>query len=164
MNGTKMLFSKQYAFIGDLINGVNAGKPVAAEAGSDVMPSSWLHFGYNTLAIRGPGVPDSHAFATCYDLRTFPGEPGWGQLNPLLTLPMEFTITHSFNCMTGFEANPAIDKHVNKLQSPGDKPNHQVKQLHDAQGYVNSGQLSFGDYHGAPVISAATPKHALPNC
>jgi type IV secretion system protein VirB4 len=163
MNGTKMLFSKQYAFIGDLINGVTAEKPVAAESGSDVIPSSWLHFGYNTLAIRGPGVPDSRAFATCYDLRTFPNEPGWGQLNPLLTLPMEFTVTHSFNCLSGFEANRLIDSRVNKLESAGDKAKHQIKEARDAQGYVNSGQLSFGEYHGAAVIYGATAKEALAN-
>ena len=80
MNGTKMLFSKQYGFISDLINGVTAEKPVAAESGSDVIPSSWLHFGYNTLAIRGPGVPDSRAFATCSTCAVFRTKPGWGQL------------------------------------------------------------------------------------
>ena len=33
MNGTKMLFSKQYAFIGDLINGVDRGKAGCCGAG-----------------------------------------------------------------------------------------------------------------------------------
>ncbi|SIT50783.1 CagE TrbE VirB component of type IV transporter system [Paraburkholderia piptadeniae] len=163
MNGTKMLFSKLYGFISDLVNAVWTDVPVAAEPGTDVIPSSWLHFGYNTVAIRGPGVPPSRQFATCHDLRGFPDKPGWGQLNSLLTLPMEFTITQSFNCMTGFEANRTVDSAINKLESAGDKAKHQVRELREAQGYVNTGELSFGDYHGAVVIYGETAKEAIAN-
>jgi type IV secretion system protein VirB4 len=163
LNGTRMLFSKLYGYIGDLVNAVWVDQPVAAEPGTDVIPSSWLHFGYNTVAIRGPGVPSSRQYATCHDLRGFPDKPGWGQLNPLLTLPMEFTITQSFNCMTGFDANRTIDSAINRFESAGDKAKHQVRELRDAQGYVNTGELSFGEYHGAAVIYGETPKEAIAN-
>jgi type IV secretion system protein VirB4 len=163
LNGTRMLFSKLYGYIGDLVNAVWVDQPVSAEPGTDVLPSSWLHFGYNTVAIRGPGVPSSRQSATCHDLRGFPDKPGWGQLNPLLTLPMEFTITQSFNCMTGFDANRTIDSAINRFESAGDKAKHQVRELRDAQGYVNTGELSFGEYHGAAVIYGETPKEAIAN-
>ncbi|CAG9255094.1 VirB4 family type IV secretion system protein [Paraburkholderia caribensis] len=163
MNGTKMLFSKQYGFVSDLVNATWTDVPVAAEPGTDVIPSSWLHFGYNIVAIRGPGVTPSRQYATCHDLRGFPDKPGWGQLNPLLTLPMEFTITQSFNCMTGFEANRTVDSAINKLESAGDKAKHQVKEMREAQGYVNTGELSFGEYHGAAVIYGETAKEAIAN-
>ena len=163
INGTKMLFSKLYGFVSDLINATPGDLPVAAEPGTDVISSSYLHFGYNTVAIRGQAVPDSRQFAACYDLRGFPDKPGWGQLNPLLSLPIEFTVTHSFNCMTGFEANRTIDSAINKLESAADKAKHQVKELRDAQGYVNTGELSFGEYHGAAVIYGETAKQALDN-
>ncbi len=163
LNGTKMLFSKLYGFVSDLINAVPIDMPVAAEPGTDVIPSSWLHFGYNTVAIRGPSVPQSRQFATCHDLRGFPDKPAWGQLNPLLSLPMEFTITQSFNCMTGFEANREIDSAINRLESAGDKAKHQIEELSVAQGYVNTGELSFGEYHGAVVIYGETAKEAIAN-
>ena len=76
---------------------------------------------------------------------------------------MEFTVTHSFNCMTGFEANRLIDCRINKLESAGDKAKHQIKEARDAQGYVNTGQLCFGEYHGAAVIYGETAKEALEN-
>ncbi|WP_233860026.1 transporter [Paraburkholderia sp. HD33-4] len=163
MNGSQMLFSKQYGFISDLINAAWTDVPVAAEPGNDLIPSSYLHFGYSTVAIRGPGVMAGRQFATCLDLRGFPDKPGWGQLNPLLTLPMEFTITQSFNCLTGFDANRAIDSAINKLESAGDKAEHQRKELRQAQGYVNTGELSFGEFHGAAVIYGETAKEAISN-
>ncbi|MGF6601767.1 type IV secretion system protein VirB4 [Paraburkholderia sp. GAS448] len=163
MNGTKMLFSPLYGLVSYLINGKTGDLPVAAEPGTDVIPSSHLHFGYNTLEIGASDVPAYRRVATCLDLRSCPEKPGWGQLDPLITLNMEFTITHTFNCMTGFESNRTIDSAINKLESAGDKARHQVRELRDAQGYVNTGELSFGEYHGAAVIYGETAKEALEN-
>lgn len=163
LNGTKMLFSKLYGFIGDLVNATWTDASVAAEPGYEIIPSSTLHFGYDVVSIRGPGVAPSRQFATCRDLRGFPAKPAWGQLNPLLTLPMEFTITQSFNCLTGFEANRTIDSAINKLESAGDQAAHQVKEMKDAKGYVSTGELSFGEYHGAAVIYGETAKEAKSN-
>ncbi|MGF6872952.1 VirB4 family type IV secretion system protein [Paraburkholderia sp. MM5477-R1] len=163
MNGSKMLFSSLYGFISYLVNGVTVDLPVAAEPGVDVIPSSYLRFGYDTHAIDGPGVPDHRRFFTCRDLRSFPDKPGFGQLDPLLSLPVEFTVVHSFNCMTGFESNRTIDSAINKLESAADKAKHQVRELRDAQGYVNTGELSFGEYHGAAVIYGASTLEALEN-
>lgn len=163
MNGTQMLYSKQYGFVSDLINAAWIDATVSADPGMDVIPSSWLHFGYNTLAIRGPAVAPGRQFATCLDLRGFPDRPGWGQLNALLTLPMEFTVTQTFNCLTGYDANRTIDSAINRLESAGDKAAHQIRELRNAQGYVNTGELSFGEYHGAAVVYGETAKEAIAN-
>jgi type IV secretion system protein VirB4 len=162
-NGTKMLFSPLYGLVSYLVNGRTGDLPAAAEPGTDIIPSSHLHFGYNTLAIEGPGVPESRRFAACCDLRGFPEKPGWGQLDPVIALPIEFTVVHSFNCLTGFETNRVIDSAINKLESAGDKAKHQVRELREAQGYVNTGELSFGEYHGAAIIYGETAKQALEN-
>ena len=80
-----------------------------------------------------------------------------------MTLPVEFTITQSFNCLTGYAANRAITSTINKLESAGDKAKHQIEELKHAQGYVNSGQLTFGDYHGALIVYGETAKRADEN-
>jgi len=161
VNGSTMQFSNVYRFLGDLINGHEADTPVVAEAGYEVFPESWLHFGYDTLELRG--AAPSRRFAACLDLRGFPDETAWGQINPLMTLPAEFTITQSFNCLTGHAANNVITSTINKLESAGDKARHQVDELKHAQGYVNSGQLTFGDYHGALVVYGESAKRADEN-
>ena len=74
---------------------------------------------------------------------------------------MEFTVTHSFNCMTGFEANRLIDCRVNKLESAGDKAKHQIKESRDAQGYVNTGQLTLANITALPSSMARRRRKRL---
>ncbi len=158
MNGTKMLFSPVYSFIGDLINATYADMPISAEPGFEVIPSSSWNFGYDKVEFRGPGVPEHRRYAMSLDLRSFPEELSWGQLNPLLALPAEFTLTQSFDCLSGFKADRLITTTINKLESSGDKAYHQIDELKQAQSFVHANQLTFGDYHGALVVYGSTPK------
>jgi type IV secretion system protein VirB4 len=152
-----IMFSHAYSFLGKLWNGYEEEMPVTAAAARELLPSTWMHFGYDAVEIRGDL---SSKFAACYDLKDFPGS-GWGQLNPLLALPAEFNITQSFTAMTAFESNKAITDQLNKLASVGDKAEHQAKELKLAQGYVSTGELAFGDYHAALVVFGDSAKQAI---
>jgi type IV secretion system protein VirB4 len=154
-----MLFSQPYRFMGELINGVEEDIPVTDAPGYELIPNAWLHFGYDVLEIRGEA---KSKFATCYDLKDFPN-CGWGQLNPLLTLPAEFTLTQTFTCMGTYEAQKALESQANKLKSAGDKATHQIEELQTAQGYISSRELAFGDYHGALVVYGETAQKAIDN-
>jgi len=154
-----MMFSRAYSFLGKLWNGYEEEMPVTASPARELIPSTWMHFGYDAVEIRGDV---SRQFCSCYDLKDFP-KAGWGQLNPMLALPVEFTVTQSFGAMTAFESNKAIDSQINKLASVGDKAAHQTDELKKAQGYVSTGELAFGDYHGALVVFGATAKQAIEN-
>ncbi|KGW12220.1 VirB4 family type IV secretion system protein [Burkholderia pseudomallei] len=156
-NRNGIQFSNVYRFLGQLVNGTSADVPVTAAPAVELIPQSWLHFGYDVLQIRSDV---GTRYATCFDLKDFP-ECGHGQLDHLLTLPVEFTITQSFGCMTPFAANKAITTQINKLASVGDKAKHQVKDLELAQGYVSAGELVFGDYHGALIVYGDTAKQAI---
>lgn len=153
----RLPFSTPYRFIGELINGTDLAVPVTAALGYEQIPDSWLHFGYDLLVIR---TDTAEKFATCYDLKDFP-KSGWGQLNPLLTLDAEFTITQSFGCLTAAGADKAIAGQINKLESVGDKARHQINELKDAQALVSAGELAFGMYHGALVVYGETAKEAV---
>ena len=143
-----ILFSEPYQFIGELVNGIDERVPVTQATGRDLIPSSHLHFHYDTVEIR---TDRSTRFATCYDLKDFP-KAGWGQTNPLLTLPVEFTLTQSFGCLSTAEAMDAIETQINNLQSVEDKATHQVAELKDALALIAGRDLAFGDYHGALVV------------
>ena len=150
-------FSEPYRFVGELVNGTDLAVPVTAAPGYEQIPDSWLHFGYDLLLIR---TDTAEKFATCYDLKDFP-KGGWGQLNPLLTLDAEFTITQSFGCLTAAGADKAIEGQINKLESVGDKAKHQIAELREAQALVSAGELAFGKYHGALVVYGDTAKEAI---
>lgn len=151
-----IMFSDAYKFLGELWNGTEEEQPVTSSSASATIPTSWLHGHFDTIEIRSD-VSTKHA--ACYDLREFP-EAGYGQLNPLLQLSAEFTLTQSFTCMTAFDANKAIDKQINKLESAGDEATHQVEELSMAKAYVATGELAFGDYHGCLVVYGDSAKHA----
>ncbi|CAG9235710.1 Type IV secretion system protein VirB4 [Paraburkholderia tropica] len=152
-------FSNAYKFYSELVNGEEQEVAVTTAPGAELIPDAWLHFGYEVLEIR---TDTGTKYATCYDLKDFP-KAGWGQLNPLLSLPVEFTITQSFGSMTSYQADKAITGQINKLQSANDKATHQVTELEDARKYVASNELAFGDYHGALVVYGPTAKRALDN-
>ncbi|WP_233890065.1 transporter [Paraburkholderia flagellata] len=152
-------FSNVFRFYSELVNGEEQEVPCTTAPGSELIPDAWLHFGYEVLQIR---TDTRTRFATCYDLKDFPAA-GWGQLNPLLSLPVEFTITQSFGCMTSYQADKAITGQINKLESANDKATHQVDELETARKYVASNELAFGDYHGALVVYGDTAKKAIDN-
>lgn len=154
-----ILFSEPYQFIGELVNGVDERVPVTQATGRDLIPTSHLHFHYDTVEIR---TDRSTRFATCYDLKDFP-KAGWGQTNPLLTLPVEFTFTQSFGCLSTAEAMEAIEAPKNNLESVEDKATYQIEELKEALALIAGRDLAFGDYHGALVVYGDTAEAAISN-
>jgi type IV secretion system protein VirB4 len=154
-----ILFSESYQFIGELVNGVDERVPVTQATGRDLIPTSHLHFHYDTVEIR---TDRSTRYAACYDLKDFP-KAGWGQTNPLLKLPVEFTLTQSFGCLSTAEAMRVLEDQINHLKSVEDKAKHQVKELEDAVALIAGRDLAFGDYHGALVVYGDTPEKAISN-
>ena len=154
-----ILFSEPYQFIGELVNGIDERVPVTQATGRDLIPTSHLHFHYDTVEIR---TDRSTRFATCYDLKDFP-KAGWGQTNPLLTLPVEFTFTQSFGCLSTAEAMDAIQAQINNLESVEDKATHQISELKEALALIAGRDLAFGDYHGALIVYGDTAEAAISN-
>ncbi len=154
-----ILFSEPYQFIGELVNGIDERIPVTQATGRDLIPTSHLHFHYDTVEIR---TDRSTRFATCYDVKDFP-KAGWGQTNPLLSLPVEFTLTQSFGCLSTAEAMDAIESQINNLQSVEDKAAHQIEELKEAVALIAGRDLAFGDYHGALVVYGDTAEKAISN-
>lgn len=154
-----IMFSETYEFLGELLNGVEERMPVTDAPGYEIIPTAWTHFGYDVMELR---TTSSTKFATCYDLKDFP-RSGWGQFNPLLTLPMEFTLTQSFVFMGTYEAQKEIETQKGKLTSVGDKAISQIKELNTAQGDITSREIAFGTYHAALVVFGSTAAKAVEN-
>jgi type IV secretion system protein VirB4 len=155
-----IMFSQVYEFLGALFNGVKEKIPVLGSPAAEIIPSSWLHWGYELQEIRGDNVT---RHATSYDMKDFPDQTVWGQFDKVLALPAEFNLTQSFLCMGIFESQDAITGQINKLTSVGDKAEHQIQELRSAIGYISSGELAFGEYHGALTVYGDTPKDAANN-
>ncbi len=159
-NDNGVWFSEVYNFVGYLINGFEETIPVTPSPAYEIMPSSHLHFGYDLLEIRSE---NQTRYATCYDLKDYPDTCSTGQFNPILSQPFEFTLTQTFICMGIHESQKKLAEQVNKLVSVEDKAIHQRDELMEAQGYISSGELTFGDYHAALVVYGETAKKAVDN-
>lgn len=155
-----IMFSHVYEFLGALLNGAKEKIPVLAAPAAEIIPSSWLHWGYELQEIRGENFT---RYATSYDMKDFPDKTVWGQFDKVLSLPVEFTFTQSFLCMGIFESQKAISGQMNKLKSVGDKALHQIDELEKAIGYISSGELAFGEYHGALTVFGDTARQAADN-
>lgn len=155
-----ILFSNVYKFLGVLINGVEEEIPVLASPANEVIPSSWNHWGYEVHEIR---AENRTRFAVHYDMKDYPDTTKVRMFNPILALPAEFTFTQGFKCMSALEAKKALTGQGNKLRSVRDKAHHQQQELEAAEGYVSTGELAFGEYHGALTVFGETETEALDN-
>jgi type IV secretion system protein VirB4 len=153
-------FSEVYSFIGYLINGFEETIPITPSPAYEIIPSAHLHFGYDLLEIRSENAT---RYATCYDLKDFPDTCSYGQFNPILSQPFEFTLTQTFICMGIHESQKKIAEQINNLVSVEDKAIHQRIELMEAQGYISSGELTFGDYCASLVVYGDTDKKAIDN-
>lgn len=149
-----IMFSKVYSFLGWLLNGVEEEIPVLASPAKELIPSSWLHWGYDNQEIR-PESRTRTRFATSYDLKDFPQTKS-GVFDKVLPLPAEFTFTQSFVCLPTYAAQEAIKTQISKLESVGDQAKHELAELKEALGYLSSGELAFGEYHGALTVFGET--------
>jgi type IV secretion system protein VirB4 len=152
-----ILFSEVYKFLGSLINGIDEEMPVLAGTAAENLPSSWLHFGYEMLEIR---TENRTRFAVQYDLKEFRSKTKIGMLDPILVLPAEYTFTQGFKCLGILEAKKTFSSQRNKLQSVKDKAAHELNELDEAEAYVSTGELAFGEYHGALTVYGDTEAQA----
>jgi type IV secretion system protein VirB4 len=136
-----VMFSETFEFIGELINGIERRVPVTEMPGYQAIPNAWMHFGYDVLEVR---ADNNTKYAVCYDLKDLP-KSGRGQMNSLLTVPVEFTLTQSFGFLGTHQANAKIETQIGKLTSVQDKAVHQIDDLSHAQALLAARELAFGD-------------------
>ncbi|OOR87122.1 hypothetical protein B0181_11140 [Moraxella caviae] len=135
--------------------------PLTGTPAFDALPSSSLHFGYEVMQSRGV---HKNRYATFLDLKDFPNVTKLGLLNQAtLGLPFEYNLIHSLTPLAPAKALHRINDQMNRLRSTNDKAEHQTNELLEAQGYIQSGELSFGDFYSTMVIYGNTAKEAIEN-
>jgi type IV secretion system protein VirB4 len=152
-----ILFSDVYKFLGTLINGVEEEMPVSATPAYELIPNAWLHFGYEIQEIR---TESRTRFAVNYDMKDFPDSTKNGMFDKILELPAEFIFTQGFKCLGILESKKAVSSQANKLKSVRDKAGHQLQELEQAEAYLSTGELAFGEYHGVLTVYGDTEKQA----
>lgn len=148
-------------FLARLLNGTDEFIPLSSDSLCELIQTADLHFGFDLCEIRP--AKGGRRFATYYDLRQFPEPSKRGMWNSLLSEPFEFVFTQSFLHYTALKGVAEVNKQINKIESGTNYPEHYVGDLKAAKGFVSSGDISFGEYHGALVVYGDTPVKANDN-
>ena len=151
-----ILFSEVYEFVGLLANGVQQRIPLSNKDAYTTIAVSDLHFGNEIVEIR---CPNQTKFAALYDLKDF-GKSKMKALNPLLNLDCEFIFTQSFVYIGKTKAAEKIKAQLNRMEDTGEVFGDEQQDLIDAQNYLSSGSVMFGDYHAALTVYGETAKSA----
>lgn len=151
-----ILFSEVYEFVGLLANGVQQRIPLSNKDAYTTIAVSDLHFGNEIVEIR---CPNQTKFAALYDLKDF-GKSKMKALNPLLNLDCEFIFTQSFVYIGRTKAAEKIKAQLNRMEDTGEVFGDEQQDLIDAQNYLSSGSVMFGDYHAALTVYGETAKSA----
>lgn len=158
-----VLKSEIFEFLADIVSNEKPinGIPLTGTPAYEIIPSATTHFGYDILQSKGD---TGTKYATLYDLKDFPSRTKLGMFNEaFLTVPAECNLVQSFTTLSPTKSFEKIEKHLNKLRSAKDKATHQLDELEHAQGYIQSGELAFGEYHASLVVFGNTKKEAIQN-
>lgn len=163
-NDKGILCSEIFEFFYEILNAEEhlGGYPITGTPLFQSLPSSNLHFGYEVVEIRGSL---NTRYAALCDLKDFPATTKLGMFNSAsLSLPFEYNLVQSFTSLSPAKALHRIKDQVNRMRSTEDMAEHQQEELLEAQGYVQSGELAFGEYHCVLVVFGESPAAAVQNC
>lgn len=162
-NKHDVLCSEIFEFYSEIANNepLQSSFPLTASPAFDTLPYAGLHFGYEILQSKGFG---KDRYAICLNLKDFPAVTKLGMFNKAsLALPFEYNLVHSFTALSPAKSLHRIRDQLNRLRSTKDQAEHQQKELIEAQGYIQSGELAFGDYYSSLVIYGDNIKDVISN-
>jgi type IV secretion system protein VirB4 len=152
------LFSELYEFLGYLYNGFWERIPVTAATLQSGIQSSSLFHGFRLIETRYPD--GGNCYGAYFDLKEFPDPTARGKLNPMLELPFEFLLCHSFTFINAADTIRLINQTLNKMNSAGDEAEHQKDDLAIGKSLVASGEAYFGEFHSALMVRGDTERQA----
>ncbi len=150
-------FSELYEFFAYLYNGFWERVPVTSLPMHQVIESSTHHHGYKLIETRFPD--GGHQYSALFDLKDFPEPTTRGKFNPLLELPFPFVLCLSFTFINTASAIKLINQTLNKMESAGDEAIEQMEDMAQGKGAIMSGEVYFGEFHGALMVHGQTEKH-----
>lgn len=155
------LFSQFYEFIAYLYNGFWEAVPVTSLPLYKVVGTSTHHHRFSLVETRYPhSIHGGRRFTSFSDLKDFPDPCGRGKLNAVLELRFPFIICTSFTFLGSSDSIRLINQTLNKMESAGDEAVEQMLEMADGKGAVMSGQVYFGELHGALAVFGKDEKQA----
>jgi len=153
------LRSSLLEFFGVLVNGEFQSLPLLRKSISDVIATSRLLIGWETIEYR---MPTMSRFGACLGVKEYATPTTPGLLNRLLTTPFPFVLTQSFSFLSKPTAMGLLNRQIHRLRNAADAAVSQALSLKTALDQLASNEFSMGDHHWTlQVLTEPTPAAGL---
>ena len=136
--------SRLLQFLGLLVAGEERIVPLPRSPLSEVLATSRLFFGTETIEYR---LPTATRVGAMLGIKEYPTPSVVGMLNRLLSAPFAFVLTQSFAFLTRAAAQALLQRQFNRMANAGDFAVSQAEELKGALDALTSNEFVMGDHH-----------------
>jgi type IV secretion system protein VirB4 len=138
-------------YLGLLINGEWQRMPLRRAPLSQMLASTRLLFGSETIEYRSPTETRVGAML---GIKEYPTPTSVGMYDQLLSAPFSFVLTQSFAFLTKATSQALLQRQFNRMANAGDFAVSQAAELKDALDALTSNDFVMGDHHFALQVLA----------
>lgn len=131
-------------FLALLLNGESQRVPLARAPLDDVLGTTRLLFGWETVEYR---LPTATRFGVFLGIKEYATPTTPGLLNRLLTAPFPFVLTQSFAFLSKPTAMGLLNRQFHRLRNAADVAVSQASALKAALDQLGSNEFAMGDHH-----------------
>src|SRR5580658_928364 len=148
-------FSSLLEFLASLINGEFQRIPLPRAPISQVLATTRLLFGNETIEYR---LPSQVRFGAVLGIKEYPTPTVVGMYNGLLSAPFPFVLTQSFTFLNKATGQGLLQRQHVRMANAGDFAISQAEELVDALDALTSNEFVMGDHHFTlQVLADASP-------
>jgi type IV secretion system protein VirB4 len=136
--------SRVLEFLGLLINGERRAVRLPRSPVSEVLATSRLFFGTETIEYR---LPTATRLGAMLGIKEYPTPTSVGMLDRLLSAPFEFVLAQSFAFLSKASGQALLQRQANRMANAGDFALSQTEELTDALDALTSNEFVMGDHH-----------------
>jgi type IV secretion system protein VirB4 len=148
---SKAWYSSLLEYLGLLINGEWQRMPLRRAPLSQMLASTRLLFGSETIEYRSPTETRVGAML---GIKEYPTPTAVGMYDQLLSAPFSFVLTQSFAFLTKATSQALLQRQFNRMANAGDFAVSQAAELKDALDALTSNDFVMGDHHFALQVLA----------
>lgn len=161
-------FSASAEFLARLVNGYDQPMPVFSERFADYMAngsrpifSTWGNVGESRslLGSQFLGMMQLKKYGGVLDQKTGLVSTFPGQLDRLLELPFDFTLTQSFSCHAPHKAKHMMEVKRNHMEQTNDVGKSEIDGINLALDQLMASQFVIGDHHCSLMVTTDHIKH-----
>jgi type IV secretion system protein VirB4 len=147
-------YSQVLEFLGVLLNGEWQAMPLPKAPLHEVLATSRVIFGSETIEYR---LPTHTRFGAILGIKEYATPTTVGMFDALLSAPFEFVLTQSFAFLAKGTSQGLLQRQHHQMANAGDFAVSQAEELKDALDALTANEFVMGDHHFTLQVLTGTP-------